>query len=382
MRFSAVALFLLIVSVPAHAQNEPPKPVPSPVVPVEQKPVVAEPATEPTQPKDVDAAVDADTSIRIFFIGDILHEASWQPNPPPPGALFDSVRDILIGADLVIGNLEEPLTNHPDRTPHKNADAVANGRDFVFRATSPDAARALYEGGIDIVSLANNHTMDYDVQGMLDTLDQLEAAEVAYAGGGRNLREADSVRVFTIKDVRIGIVGLSDVVPVFYWATASRPGISAAKYIRRVTEVIEAARPDVDILIVVFHWGPMFTSEPSERQIRWARAAVAAGADIVLGAHAHVLQGIGCEGRSPVVYSAGNFVFPTKNRWARRSAIFELNFDGADIQGVSVIPIQLDGVGRPAPSTPQQARVTQAEMEALSTALGTKWEDGAAVCRD
>lgn len=335
---------------------------------------------EPVEPKPAEPAPDR--SIRVFFVGDILFQASWQPKPPPPASLFDSVRDILSEADLVIGNLEEPLTNHPERTPHKNAEAVAQGRDFVFRATSPGAATALRDGGVDIVSLANNHTMDYDVQGLLDTLERLEAAGVAYAGGGRNLAEADSVKVFSIKGVRIGVVGLSDVVPPYYWATANRPGIAAAKYIRRVTEVVQAARSEVDVLIAVFHWGPMFTSEPSERQVRWARAAVEAGADAVLGAHAHVLQGIGCQGRVPVVYSAGNFIFATKNRWARRSAIFELKLEGAEIQSVGVIPVQLDDVGRPSPAASRQVQAAQAEMEGLSVALGSVWENDAAVCRD
>lgn len=352
---------LLVAGVPGAltAQDEP-------VEPVEPEPAKPEP----------------DRSIRVFFVGDILFEASWQPNPPPPASLFDAVRDILNEADLVIGNLEEPLTDHSERTPHKNAEAVAQGRDFVFRATSPGAATALRDGGVDIVSLANNHTMDYDVQGLLDTLERLEAAGVAYAGGGRNLAEADSVKVFTIKGVRIGVVGLSDVVPPYYWATPTRPGITAAKYIRRVTEVVRAARSEVDVLIAVFHWGPMFTREPSERQMRWARAAAQAGAGAVLGAHAHVLQGIGCQGRVPVVYSAGNFIFATQNRWARRSAIFELKLEGAEIQSVGVIPLQLDDAGRPSPSAPRRVQAAQAEMEELSVALGATWENNAAVCRD
>jgi len=324
--------------------------------------------------------VPAAPSLRILFVGDILFEASWQTNPPAAASLFARVKEILHGADLVIGNLEEPLTDHPTRTPHKNPDAVARGEDFIFRATAPGIAAAMKEAGLDVATLANNHTMDYGEQGLFDTLEQLEDAGIVSVGGGRTLREADRIRVLPLQGVRVGIVSLSDVVPRYYWATGDRPGISPAKYIRRVREVVSRARPHADVLLVVFHWGPMFTSVPTPRQQRWARVAREAGADVVLGAHPHVLQGIGCVDGAPVVYSAGNFIFPTSNPKARRSAIFELQLTGAEVEAVRVIPIQLDGEGRPAPARAQSAESILKEMETLSRDLGANFSDGSARC--
>ena len=341
--------------------------------------LILSPATSAQEPAAPEAVTPAPV-LRVVFVGDILLEASWKQPPPVPGPLFDHVRARLAEADLVIGNLEEPLTNYPTVTPHKNPKAVAAGRDFVFRATSPQAAQALRDAGIDIATLANNHTMDYTEQGLLDTLERLESVGVVAAGGGENLREAEQVKVFEIKGVRVGILSLSDVVPKYYWAESDRPGIASAKYLGRVRRVIRRARPQADVLIVAFHWGEMFTPRPNEREQELARVAQQAGADLVLGAHPHVLQGVGCLEGAPVVYSAGNFVFPTKNAKAKRSAIFEVAVEGGKIGAVRVVPILLDAEGIPHLATGSVARGILAEMDELSTELGATFADGSASC--
>ncbi len=318
--------------------------------------------------------------IRLTFVGDILLEAPWQQPPLPPAEFFGGVKKKLSEADLVIGNLEEPLTDFAERTPHKDPKMVIAGKDFIFRATSPDSAAALKDAGIDVAALANNHTMDYQEQGLLDTLEQLRASDIIPVGAGKNLAEADRVQIVELQGIRIGIVALSDVVPKNYWARSKSPGIAPAKYIERVRTVVRRARPHADVLVVVFHWGKMFTPRPNRRQLVWARAAQQSGADLVLGAHPHVLQGIGCFGSAPVVYSAGNFVFPTRNKLARRSAIFEITLSGAKVESVRVVPVLLDSKGRPRLATGAVAESIRWEMELLSTELGSSFTGDTASC--
>ncbi len=318
--------------------------------------------------------------VRIAFVGDILLEAPWRQPPLPPSQMFEDVRAFLAEFDLVVGNLEEPLTNHPTRTPHKNPDMVAAGRDFIFRATSPEAARALRSAGIRVAALANNHTMDYTERGLLDTLKQLTAAGIVPVGAGENLRNAEQVQVVELRGLRIGFLSFSDVVPRYYWAEGDRPGIASSKYIGRVRAAIARARSQVDTLAIIFHWGEMFASEPSPRQRELAQAAQRAGADLILGAHPHVLQGVGCLGPVPVVYSAGNFVFATRNPAARRSAIFEIRISREKIESVRVVPVLLDSQGRPHLAAGEEARRILTEMEQLSTQLGARFVNHTATC--
>ncbi|MFQ5695390.1 MAG: CapA family protein [Terriglobia bacterium] len=326
------------------------------------------------------AQQSAEPRLRLVFVGDVVLEASWHPRTHPPADLLRHIRAQLALADLVVCNLEEPLTNFPTHTPHKNPAAVAAGRDFIMRATSPNAAPALRRAGIDVAALANNHTMDYTEQGLLDTLDRLRAAGIVPVGAGENLAAAEQVQVVEKKGLRIGFLSFSDVVPRYYWAEGARPGIASSKEVERVRDAVAEARPQADLLAIIFHWGEQRAREPSGRQQTLARAAAGAGADLILGAHPHVLQGVGCLGRVPVVYSAGNFVFPTRNLNARRSALFEIKLSGARISSVRVLPLLLDGEGRPHLASRTLAQEILRELKQLSTELGASFDGDEARC--
>ena len=320
--------------------------------------------------------------LRIAFVGDVLLEAPWQQPPLSPADMLADIRLPLARGDfdLVVCNLEEPLTDSPHRTPHKNRAAVAAGRDFILRAASPDAARALREAGIQVAALANNHTMDYTERGLLDTIESLEAAGILPVGAGENLEAAEQVRVVEIRGVRVGFLSFSDIVPLYFWAEEDRPGIASSKYLEHLQAVIARARPQADLLVVIFHWGKMFTPEPNARQRELARAAQQAGADLILGAHPHVLQGVGCLGHVPVVYSAGNFVFPTRHPARRRSAIFEIEFSRPHTASVRVVPVLLDAEGRPHLAEGEAARSILEEMERLSSQLGARFSGDTTTC--
>ncbi len=308
----------------------------------------------------------------------MLLEASWKQPPLPPDVLWDGVRGRLGEADLVVVNLEEPLTDWPHRTRLKNPAAVAAGRDYVLRATSLDAARAMRDAGVRVAALANNHTMDYQEQGMLDTLARLDSAGIASVGGGESIEAAEGTRVVEIQGVRFGLLAFSDVVPPGYQAGLGRPGIASAKDVDRMRGVISSARAHADVLVVIFHWGIQKARTPSPRQRELARAAQQAGADLILGGHPHVLQGVGCLGDVPVVYSAGNFVFPTSRAAARRTAIFEIEFSRKPesskprVDFVRLVPALIDDGGAPQLLMGRAGNSIRNEMATLSWQLGAR----------
>jgi poly-gamma-glutamate synthesis protein (capsule biosynthesis protein) len=330
-------------------------------------------------------------AVQIMFVGDILMEAPWRQPPPPPGELFAKVRDVLAAADITLGNLESPLTDWPEQTRHKNPKSVAAGRDFILRTSAPDAAQALADAGFDVAALANNHTMDYTERGLLDTLDRLHAAGITAVGGGKNLSEAESVRIVEASGLRFGFVSFSDVVPAYYWAQDDRPGIASSKENPRVEAAIRTARPQVDFLTVVFHWGEQLSRRPTSRQKTLARMAATAGADLILGAHPHVLQGIGCVGRTPVIYSAGNFVFPSSRLASQRTAILEILVELTTSSGsgnsrntyqvrIRPRPAIGDENGVVRMAEPALAELILGEIRRFSSGLGAKFEGPVATC--
>jgi len=365
----------LCMAVPA--QEKPPE------KPARENPAKTNPAAE-RPPQKPDEAPP--TPLRILWVGDIVMEVAWRQPAVPPRLLFDGVREKLREYDLVIANLESPLTNWPEPTPHKDKAAIESGRDVIIQVRSPNAARALHDAGIQVVGLANNHTMDYTEQGLLDTFARLRAAHVLFAGAGNNIAEAEAPLIVEKKSRRIGILSFSDVVPKYSWAEPDRPGIATAKETVPVIEAVRRARPRVDILIVVFHWGVQFDREPSERQKSLALETQRAGADLILGAHPHVLQGVGCLDRVPVVYSAGNFAFPTSSLPTRRTALFEFDFsaDAAPVVQTSpvvrLVPLLIDERGAPQLAPDDVRADILTEMTQLSSPLDLHLDGDSGSC--
>ncbi|HYL11201.1 MAG TPA: CapA family protein, partial [Candidatus Acidoferrales bacterium] len=403
--FSLIAIFLGPWAA-TLAQEKPPE-KPALEKPAQESPAPANPAKPNPQQEKPDES--ARTPLRIVWVGDIVMEVAWRQPAVPPQLLFDGVRDLLRTYDLVIGNLESPLTSFPDPTPHKDKAAIESGRDVIIRVRSPGAAQALHDGGIQVAALANNHTMDYTEEGLLDTFARLRAAGVLFAGAGKNLAEAEAPLIIEKKGRRIGILSFSDVVPKYAWAEPDRPGIATAKETAPLLAAVRRARPQVDILIVVLHWGVQFDREPSDRQKSLALEAQRAGADLILGAHPHVLQGVGCLGRVPVVYSAGNFLFPTSSLPTRRSAIFEFDFparvsnaaEPAPIAQappvaeapaaqalpvtqaapvVRLVPVLIDERGAPQLARDDVRADILTDMAQLSSPLGLRLDGGAGTC--
>ncbi len=201
-------------------------------------------------------------------------------------------------ADLRTGNLECALTKAPRARASK----------LVLRG-APQTPQVLAAAKLDVVSLANNHLMDFGGSGVVETCERLAAAKIRYVGAGRNSLESARPVVVTCGDQRVGFLAWCDVIqhsPLY--ADALNPGVArwdpaAAR------EAISALRPHIDFLVVHLHWGVEFTRFPAPAQRQTAIELTNAGVDLIIGHHPHVLQGAEVIGRTAVLYSLGNFAF-------------------------------------------------------------------------
>jgi poly-gamma-glutamate synthesis protein (capsule biosynthesis protein) len=164
--------------------------------------------------------------------------------------------------------------------------------------------------GVDIVSLANNHALDYGAEAFLDTLDLLDENDIKYVGAGRDLDDAMRYEIFEVNDITIAFVSASRVVPDYSWyAGKDKPGVFATYDPADLNKQIAAAKTEVDFCIVYVHWGVEKNDTPEGYQRDMAKSYIDNGADVVIGSHPHVLQGFEFYNDKPIVYSLGNFIF-------------------------------------------------------------------------
>jgi poly-gamma-glutamate capsule biosynthesis protein CapA/YwtB (metallophosphatase superfamily) len=218
----------------------------------------------------------------------------------PPGALVaPEVRAAFGEADLVVLNLECCISERGRRWK-------APGKPFFFRAP-PRAVELLVLLGVDCVTLANNHALDYGADALADTLDHLAAAGIATVGAGADLGQARRPALLTAGGPRVAVIGVTDH-PADFAAAPDRPGVAFADLSRQVpgwlTALVREAGALADITLVTPHWGPNMTAAPVRHVRRAAAALVDAGATLIAGHSAHVPHGVA--GR--VLYDLGDFL--------------------------------------------------------------------------
>ena len=270
---------------------------------------------------------------------------------------FDNVRALTTRADVFVVNLECPFTERGEKIP----------KNFNFRA-KPELVAALVAGGVDVVSLANNHMIDYGPEGLFDTVSTLDTNGIVHFGAGRTLAEARVPAVVEKKGVTIAFLGyffLGDrnIEPAQVIATGDQPGVAGhfsdtAALVAMVDADIKAARQKADHVIPFFHWGRETKGQPEPYQIEVAHKAIESGASAVLGSHPHVLQGIELYKGAPIVYSLGNFVFG--GNWDpkdKRTALVELKVTKTAVKAIKVIPAFSDAF----PAVPVQPYLAEGE---------------------
>lgn len=233
-------------------------------------------------------------------------------------AFNEETLDIMREADIFMVNNE--FTYSTRGTPTEN-------KQYTLRA-QPDTVRYLDDMGVDIVSLANNHTYDYGEVSLLDTLDTLESADMPYVGAGRNIEEAMKPSYFIVHDVKIAIVAATQIEKLDYpdtkGATDTSAGVFRCWNSSKVFDVIRQAKEESDYVVVYVHWGTEMMEQTDWAQDELAPKLADAGADLIIGDHPHILQKIDYIGDVPVIYSLGNYWFNGKTR---DTGLFEVTLD-------------------------------------------------------
>lgn len=216
------------------------------------------------------------------------------------GVLDDGIRAEIKAADIFMVNQEFPFTDRG---------TAAEDKQFTFRLP-PERVRMFTEMGIDIVTLANNHILDFGPEGITDSIAALDGAGILHVGAGENLEQAKKLEIIETCGRKIGFLGVSRVYMAASWAAgASHPGVFSTYDPTMALEAIREAREQVDYLVVYVHWGVERETEPLEYQRTMGRQYIDAGADLVIGSHPHVLQPVEYYNDKPIAYSLGNFVF-------------------------------------------------------------------------
>lgn len=210
------------------------------------------------------------------------------------------------------------------------------GKLYTFRA-KPERMTLLDEMGTDLVSLANNHVYDYGEEALLDTLDYLGEVKLPYVGGGRNKEEADRPIYFIVNGIKIGFVAATNAEIVYYTpaATEDSPGVLEAYDTAEYNQIIEEAAKECDYLIAYIHWGPEDTNQYAEYQTEQGKEFLTSGADIVVGGHPHVLQGIEYVDGKPIIYSMGDFWFNDETKY---TGLLKLDITIDGLEEMSFVP--------------------------------------------
>jgi len=247
------------------------------------------------------ASGSAPAEVQLAFVGDIMLASRVATLVGQQGSDYPwrYVAPVLQKADMAVGNLECAVgtTGQPQKD-----------KKWTFRAP-PLALEGLARAGIDVVGLGNNHALDYGRDCFLETLDHLKRVKVAYVAGGRNLEEAARPYVADLNGIRIGVLGVCRHLPAGWGATATRPGLFSGYDEKRLLKAIKDLDGTVDWTVVFIHWGVERADYPEKWQRVLAEQMLEAGADLIIGHHPHVWQGIDRRDRSLVAYSLGNFVF-------------------------------------------------------------------------
>ncbi len=262
---------------------------------------------------------------------------------------FEGLKKTFKGADVVIANLEIPLTSFKIGTSRKSLSELREKKQFILKA-DPAHAPYLKETGFQLLSLGNNHAMDYGREGLFEMLYLLQLHHLEATGAGSMWHATHPVKMRTREGKIVGLISylafmskeaLYKCSPV----TASLPGVAALDFgckvgdqaKQRLYEIVKEAKKECDFLVVALHWGHEKKTIPTAYQVDLGRAWVEAGADCILGSHPHVLQGAEIYLGKPVFYSLGNLISPRPSS----TALFKCCYQDQKLTGIQMIPCQI-----------------------------------------
>lgn len=287
---------------------------------------------------------------------------------PPEALVAPEVRAALGQADLVVLNLECCISERGEPW-------AAPGKPFFFRAP-PRAVELLVLLGVDCVTLANNHALDYGVDALSDTMDHLAAAGIATVGAGANLDQARRPAMLTAGGLRVAVLGIADH-PADFAAGPDRPGVAFADLGRQVPQwLLQTVREaEADITLVTPHWGPNMTTAPVDHVRRAAGTLVDAGATLIAGHSAHLPHGVA----GPVLYDLGDFLDDYRVDPRLRNdlgLLFLVTLDAAGPLRLEALPLKLEYCHTRL-AADEDATWVRRRFRSACAALGTSVEEAA-----
>lgn len=319
----------------------------------------------------------------FFAAGDLMIREN------EPAFMLQHVAGAMRAADITYVNVEGPICEPGE------GNVALTGVGIPIRS-DPRVAQGLKDAGVDVVSLANNHTMDYGAPGLDQTLDALRSAGIAYCGAGRNIDEARRAVSVTANGLTVALLSYTSVCPPSYAARANAHGAAVVRAttsydanprvlmqpgsplkirstanpddLRAVKEEVRAAKAQADIVLVAWHWGVSDGhGKIAEYQRELGRAAIDAGAAAILGHHAHMLLGIEHYKGRPIFYSLGNFAFDLSYPHFRpESVLIKCLLDADGMRDLRLIPAKSNAMRQPVPSDEREAQRIAWMLEDMS----------------
>lgn len=311
--------------------------------------------------------------VTLAALGDILLHGSYHAIAArgDGASLFSELESLLEDCDLAVGNMETVLTN--SGTPRD---------DKLCLDGDPCYAEVLCQAGVNLMTLANNHCLDFGIQGLLDTQRNLNSAGVGFFGAGMDLIEARRPWITEVNGIRIGFIAAchGSTKPAAMAADGT-PGVAPLSE-QTLLEDIGTLKPQVDHVIVVLHWGLEYSHYPTPEQVQLAHSAIDQGASAIIGHHSHSIQGIETYGSGIIAYSLANLTdapvdWQGPNRHYqcdltevdRESLLIKFRLTHDQIELVQSIPLWLDDRGAPTPAEGQRAQRIRASLAQYSAKI-------------
>lgn len=301
---SSIPIFLLSLSLFLASQS-----FAKPKTPVIKKPVIK-----------ITAVGD------LYFGGPMQHRIVNEPTYP-----FAAVQSILANTDLLLGNLEGPLSLKGKPIFNKT---------YILRS-DPRSIRALKIGKFTAVTLANNHIMDFGPVALEETLNVLDSQGILHAGAGQNLALARKPAVIPVRGRSIALLAYNNTFPLEFNANVNRPGTARGELMSILAD-IRSAKERNGWVIVSFHWGEERKEWPKDYQKKFAHQCIEAGASLVIGHHPHVLQGIERYKNGLIAYSLGNFAFGSWSRNVSDSIILQVELNTTGFSRALIYPVNVN----------------------------------------
>lgn len=294
-------------------------------------------------PSPTEALKPETGEVTMSFVGDVIFAGRVKTRMETDGYDYPYVHvEKLLQSDISIANLETPITNR----------GQAQYKEYTYQST-PLALPAFRKAGFDLVTLANNHILDYGVDGLIDTMRHLSNNDIAFVGAGETEDDAYKPVIIERNGVKIAFIGLSRVVPNQSWKALNPnpihpnglPGVANAYDLTKPITAIQKASKFADLIVVLPHWGIERQMKPTQQQVELAHQYIDAGADLIVGSHPHVLQSVEKYKGKWIVYSMGNFLFTTNpsssETWNSAVLKTTCKYGACEIQ---MVPIHNEGL--------------------------------------